>query len=245
MEKENQIPEPIRKKFEELFEGAHDHTIELMRNIIAYEKNMTNLVTNELNDKMKEAVHSANEEIEFATFAGIPLERMSSLAQNLYADPSLAPRKEFKVISTESTTKTRDIFVDDNTKFTVKEVEIEDGVAEIFMPEEAPATATPRVEGEEIFVTTSATDKTPIEDTIVATKHPEDTVVATAPILVPVEKKPHSQKRREWLALTSMIIEDECELKIEVARLTERDQKRIREREKTAHQEDKISEFCR
>ncbi len=234
MEKENQIPEPIRKKFEELFEGAHDHTIELMRNIIAYEKNMTNLVTNELNDKMKEAVHSANEEIEFATFAGIPLERMSSLAQNLYADPSLAPRKEFKVISTESTTKTRDIFVDDNTKFTVKEVEIEDGVAEIFMPEEAPATATPRVEGDEIFVTPGTPNKTPVEDT----------VVATVPILVPVEKKPHSQKRREWIALTSMIIEDECELKIEVARLTERDQKRI-EREKTAHQEDKISEFCR
>ena len=235
MEKENQIPEPIRKKFEELFEGAHDHTIELMRNIIAYEKNMTNLVTNELNDKMKEAVHSANEEIEFATYAGIPLERMSSLAQNLYADPSLAPRKEFKVISTESTTKTRDIFVDDNTKFTVKEVEIEDGVAEIFMPEEAPATATPRVEGDEIFVTPGTPNKTPVEDT----------VVATVPILVPVEKKPHSQKRREWIALTSMIIEDECELKIEVARLTERDQKRIREREKTAHQEDKISEFCR
>ena len=235
MEKENQIPEPIRKKFEELFEGAHDHTIELMRNIIAYEKNMTNLVTNELNDKMKEAVHSANEEIEFATYAGIPLERMSSLAQNLYADPSLAPRKEFKVISTESTTKTRDIFVDDNTKFTVKEVEIEDGVAEIFMPEEAPATATPRVEGDEIFVTPSTKNKTPVEDT----------VVATTPILVPVEKKPHSQKRREWIALTSMIIEDECELKIEVARLTERDQKRIRKREKTAHQEDKISEFCR
>lgn len=234
MEKENQIPEPIRKKFEELFEGAHDHTIELMRNIIAYEKNMTNLVTNELNDKMKEAVHSANEEIEFATFAGIPLERMSSLAQNLYADPSLAPRKEFKVISTESTTKTRDIFVDDNTKFTVKEVEIEDGVAEIFMPEEATATATPRVEGDEIFVTPGTPNKTPVEDT----------VVATVPILVPVEKKPHSQKRREWIALTSMIIEDECELKIEVARLTERDQKRI-EREKTAHQEDKISEFCR
>ena len=234
MEKENQIPEPIRKKFEELFEGAHDHTIELMRNIIAYEKNMTNLVTNELNDKMKEAVHSANEEIEFATYAGIPLERMSSLAQNLYADPSLAPRKEFKVISTESTTKTRDIFVDDNTKFTVKEVEIEDGVAEIFMPEEAPATATPRVEGDEIFVTPGTPNKTPVEDT----------VVATVPILVPVEKKPHSQKRREWIALTSMIIEDECELKIEVARLTERDQKRI-EREKTAHQEDKISEFCR
>ena len=234
MEKENQIPEPIRKKFEELFEGAHDHTIELMRNIIAYEKNMTNLVTNELNDKMKEAVHSANEEIEFATYAGIPLERMSSLAQNLYADPSLAPRKEFKVISTESTTKTRDIFIDDNTKFTVKEVEIEDGVAEIFMPEEATATATPRVEGDEIFVTPGTPNKTPVEDT----------VVATAPILVPVEKKPHSQKRREWIALTSMIIEDECELKIEVARLTERDQKRI-EREKTAHQEDKISEFCR
>lgn len=234
MEKENQIPEPIRKKFEELFEGAHDHTIELMRNIIAYEKNMTNLVTNELNDKMKEAVHSANEEIEFATYAGIPLERMSSLAQNLYADPSLAPRKEFKVISTESTTKTRDIFVDDNTKFTVKEVEIEDGVAEIFMPEEAPATATPRVESDEIFVTPGTPNKTPVEDT----------VVATVPILVPVEKKPHSQKRREWIALTSMIIEDECELKIEVARLTERDQKRI-EREKTAHQEDKISEFCR
>ena len=234
MEKENQIPEPIRKKFEELFEGAHDHTIELMRNIIAYEKNMTNLVTNELNDKMKEAVHSANEEIEFATYAGIPLERMSSLAQNLYADPSLAPRKEFKVISTESTTKTRDIFVDDNTKFTVKEVEIEDGVAEIFMPEEATATATPRVEGDEIFVTPGTPNKTPVEDT----------VVATVPILVPVEKKPHSQKRREWIALTSMIIEDECELKIEVARLTERDQKRI-EREKTAHQEDKISEFCR
>lgn len=234
MEKENQIPEPIRKKFEELFEGAHDHTIELMRNIIAYEKNMTNLVTNELNDKMKEAVHSANEEIEFATYAGIPLERMSSLAQNLYADPSLAPRKEFKVISTESTTKTRDIFVDDNTKFTVKEVEIEDGVAEIFMPEEAPATATPRVESDEIFVTPGTPNKTPVEDT----------VVATVPILVPVEKKPHSQKHREWIALTSMIIEDECELKIEVARLTERDQKRI-EREKTAHQEDKISEFCR
>ena len=234
MEKENQIPEPIRKKFEELFEGAHDHTIELMRNIIAYEKNMTNLVTNELNDKMKEAVHSANEEIEFATYAGIPLERMSSLAQNLYADLSLAPRKEFKVISTESTTKTRDIFVDDNTKFTVKEVEIEDGVAEIFMPEEAPATATPRVESDEIFVTPGTPNKTPVEDT----------VVATVPILVPVEKKPHSQKHREWIALTSMIIEDECELKIEVARLTERDQKRI-EREKTAHQEDKISEFCR
>ena len=234
MEKENQIPEPIRKKFEELLEGAHDHTIELRRNSIAYEKNMTNLVTNELNDKMKEAVHSANEEIEFATFAGIPLERMSSLAQNLYADPSLAPRKEFKVISTESTTKTRDIFVDDNTKFTVKEVEIEDGVAEIFMPEEATATATPRVEGDEIFVTPGTPNKTPVEDT----------VVATVPILVPVEKKPHSQKRREWIALTSMIIEDECELKIEVARLTERDQKRI-EREKTAHQEDKISEFCR
>ncbi len=221
MENSNQIPAPVKQKFNELFETAHAHTLELLKNIIAYEKNMTNLVTAELNDKMQEAIFSAKNEIEFATFAGIPLERMSTLAQSLYADPSLSPQKEFKITSKESVVRTHDIYVNDNTKFVVKEVEVEDGIAEIFMPEEAPNTAAPVADEGEIFVSASA-QATPTPPSPTTTDK-----LGTDTTLIPAERKPHSNKRREWIPLVSMLVEDECEIKIEVARLTELDSKRL------------------
>lgn len=185
--------------YKTMFEQAHQNTLEIMKKLVVFEDNMTE----QLNFMAKQAIVSAKTEIAFAPLANIPFESLSSVAQQLYNNPKFTLEKKFELTDLIDAPKQQvDIFEESAPEMTANKVDTKDGKAEIYTTEHNDES--------EIFV-----------------KSDDKYGIKAASDFVDEHKKPHSTKRREWIAVDSTKIKGACEVKVLLARLTENDEKRF------------------
>ena len=192
-----------------MFEQANQNTLEIMKKLVIFEDNMTE----QLNFLAKQALISAKTEVAFAQIENIPFERLSTLAQQVYKNPDFILEKKFELTDLiNAPAKEQDIFEEINNKIVAVPIKTKDSNTEIFISKEAEQDIDAFKNDDEIFIAENFSSK--------------NEEVETTKTITPQTPKKHSNKRREWVACVSMMIDDECELRIEAARLTELDQKR-------------------
>ena len=192
-----------------MFEQANQNTLEIMKKLVIFEDNMTE----QLNFLAKQALISAKTEVAFAQIENIPFERISTLAQQVYKNPDFILEKKFELTDLiNAPAKEHDIFEEFSNKVVAVPIKTKDSNTEIFISKEAEQDIDAFKKDDEIFIAENFSSK--------------NEEVETTKTITPQTPKKHSNKRREWVACVSMMIDDECELRIEAARLTELDQKR-------------------
>lgn len=192
-----------------MFEQAKQNTLEIMKKLVIFEDNMTE----QLNFLAKQALISAKTEVAFAQIENIPFERLSTLAQQVYKNPDFILEKKFELTDLiNAPAKEQDIFEEFSNKLVAVPIKTKDSNTEIFISKEAEQDIDAFKNDDEIFIAENFSSK--------------NEEVGTTKTITPQTPKKHSNKRREWVACVSMMIDDECELRIEAARLTELDQKR-------------------
>ncbi len=197
-----------------MFEQANQNTLEIMKKLVIFEDNMTE----QLNFLAKQALISAKTEVVFAQIENIPFERLSTLAQQVYKNPDFILEKKFELTNLiNAPAKEQDIFEEFSNKVVAVPIKTKDSNTEIFISKEAEQDIDAFKNDDEIFIAENFSSK---NEEVEATK------TAPTKTITPQTPKKHSNKRREWVACVSMMIDDECELRIEAARLTELDQKR-------------------
>lgn len=192
-----------------MFEQANQNTLEIMKKLVIFEDNMTE----QLNFLAKQALISAKTEVAFAQIENIPFERLSTLAQQVYKNPDFILEKKFELTDLiNAPAKEQDIFEEFSNKLVAVPIKTKDSNTEIFISKEAEQDIDAFKNDDAIFIAENFSSK--------------NEEVETTKTITPQTPKKHSNKRREWVACVSMMIDNECELRIEAARLTELDQKR-------------------
>ena len=216
-----------------MFEQANQNTLEIMKKLVVFEDNMTE----QLNFLAKQALISAKTEVAFAQIENVPFERLSNLAQQVYKNPEFVLEKKFELtdLIDAPVSQAQDIFEENNTMVTVP-VKTKDGSTEIFISKENENIFDADKGEDAIFITqTQPAGDTGAEMPKNSEKsnEPESTPEPTPepepkpePKPEPEPKKPHSQKRREWIAFTELRIGTDCDVRVEIARLTELDKRR-------------------
>lgn len=204
-----------------LFAEANKNTKQILEKIIVYKDNMVD----ELNFIAKQAVMSAKMELAMAEVEGVPLEECSALAQRVAHNPDFQFNEQFKLVDLVA-------LAEDSEKSENSQLVHEKGCS-LKIENEANCEDRPLV--------INADEKAMKGATLVLRDGDNATECDGLSLYMEEDmglnnqnaqkKCSHSQARRTWLALQN-IKTDECELKIEVARLTQNDQKKL-EKERT------------